>query len=97
MVIFNSMVIFNFKLRWMLIFISFENELVSLVQNIRFRKTRNHFLKKIQKDIWSIKSSDKTIFFADKTTNLYRLTKAEYDHMINNAITSKYKKASSNR
>ena len=27
----------------------------------------------------------------NKATNLYRLTKAEYDHMINNAITSKYK------
>ena len=66
----------------------FENDLIALIQNIRFRKTRNHFQL--------IKSSDKTVSFADKTINLYRLTKAEYDHMINNAITSKYKKASNN-
>ena len=43
-----------------------------------------------------IKSLDKTFTFADKTTNLYQLTKAEHDRMINNAITSKYKKASNN-
>ena len=74
----------------------FENDLIGLVQKIRFRKTRNYCQKKIQKDIQLIKSSDKTVTFADKTTNLYRLTKAEYDHMINNPITSKYKKASNN-
>ena len=68
-----------------------------LVQNIRFRKTRNHFQKKIKKDIQLIKSSDKTVTFADKTTNLYRLKKAEYDHMINNAINSKYKKTKNNK
>ena len=50
----------------------------------------------MKKNIQLIKSSDKTVNFANKTTNLYRLTKAEYDHMINNAIISKYKKDSNN-
>ena len=72
--------------------IPFENDLIVLMQNVRFRKTRNHFQKKIQKDIQLIKSSDKTVTFNDKITNLYWLTKAEYHHMINNATTSKYKK-----
>ena len=76
--------------------IPFENDLIALEQNIIFRKTRNHFQKKIQKDIQLIESSDKTVTFADKNTNLYQLTKAEYDHMINNATSSKYKKASNN-
>ena len=76
--------------------IPFENDFTALVQCIRFRKTRNHFEEKIQKDIHSIRSSDRTVTFVDKTTNLYRLTKTECDHMINNAITSKYKKASCN-
>ena len=44
---------------------------------------RNHFQKKIKK---------KTVTFADKTTKLSRLIKTKCDHMINNAITSKYKK-----
>ena len=75
--------------------IPFETDL-ALVQNIRFRKTRNHFQKKVQKDVQLNKSSDKTATFGNKTTKLYRLTKAEYSRMINDAITSKYKKASNN-
>ena len=76
--------------------IPFENDLIALGQNIKFRQTRNHFQKKINKDIQLIKSSDKTVTFADKKKYIYRLTKAEYDYLINNAITSKYKNASNN-
>ena len=35
--------------------IPFENDLIALVQKIRFRKTRNHFQKKVKKDIQLIK------------------------------------------
>ena len=56
--------------------IIFENDLIALVQNIRVRNIRNNFQKKIKKDIQLIKSSDKTVTFADKTANLYRLTNA---------------------
>ena len=56
--------------------INFENDLIALEQNIRVRNIRNNFQKKIKKDIQLIKSSDKTVTFADKTTNLYRLTNA---------------------
>ena len=76
--------------------ITFENDLIALVQNIGFRKTRNRFQKKIRKDIQLIKSSDKTVTFADETIKLKCLTKVEYDHMINNAITSKCNKVSNN-
>ena len=34
--------------------------------------------------------------FADKTSNMYRLTKEQYDKLIMNSITSTYKKANSN-
>ena len=63
--------------------IPFENDFIVLVQNIRFRVMRNHFQKKIKK---------KTVTFADKTTKLSRLIKTKCDHLINNTITSKYKK-----
>ena len=34
--------------------------------------------------------------FADKTTNIYRLTREEYDKKLNDSIIATYKKASSN-
>ena len=55
-----------------------------------------YFQKKSQKDIQLIQSSDKRVTNADKTRNIYQLLKAEYNHMINNAITLKYKNASNN-
>ena len=34
--------------------------------------------------------------FADKTTNIYRLTREEYEKILNDSITATYKKASNN-
>ena len=34
--------------------------------------------------------------FADKTSNMHRLTKEEYDQLIMNSITSTYKKSNNN-
>ena len=40
-----------------------------------------------------MKDSHKTMTFADKTSNMYRLTKEQYDKLIMNFIISTYKKA----
>ena len=74
----------------------FENELISLVKNIKFRKVRNHFQDRLQQDLRRMKASNKTMTFADKTTNIYRLTREEYDKILNDSITATYKKASNN-
>ena len=42
--------------------IPLKNNLIALVQNFRFTKTRNHSQKKITKDIQLIKSSDNNHF-----------------------------------
>lgn len=33
---------------------------------------------------------------SDKATKIYRLTRKEYDKMLNDSITARYKKASNN-
>lgn len=55
---------------------------------------RNDFQEKLQEEIQLIKSLDKAVSFIDKTIKLAGLTKVEYDHMTNNVIALKYKKAS---
>ena len=76
--------------------IPFENDLVELIRNIKFRKIRNTFQEKLKEDMKLIKDSHKTMTFADKTSNMYRLTKEQHDKLILNSITSTYKKANSN-
>ena len=63
---------------------------------MKFRKIKNSFHEKLKEDIKLIKDSHKTMTFADKTSNMYRLTKEQYDKLIMNSITSTYKKTNSN-
>ena len=74
----------------------FENELISLVKNIKFKNVKNPFQDQLQQDLKRMKASNKTTTFADKTTNIYHLTREEYEKIINNSITATYKKASNN-
>ena len=73
--------------------IPFENDLVELIRNIKFRTIRNTFQEKLKEDIKLMKDSHKTMTFAEKTSNMYRLTKEQYDKSIMSSTTSTYKKA----
>ena len=72
----------------------FEYDLIEIVKQIKFKKPKSKFQRQLRQDISSIKRSDKTLTFADKTENIYKLTKEEYGKLINDAITTTYKKAS---
>ena len=76
--------------------IPFEKDLIALVKVIKFRKVKNQFLKKFQQDIKRIRTSDKTMTIADKTNSIYRLSKDQYNTLLNNSITSTYKKSNIN-
>ena len=49
---------------------AFEDDLVKLTSNIRFRNVADPFLSKVQEDIKNINSSQKVVVFADKSTRL---------------------------
>ena len=70
----------------------FEEDLRKLVKNLRFRKVDNKFQRKLAKNLKGIRSSNKTLTAADKMSNIYRLSKVQYSNLLQNAITSKYKK-----
>ena len=73
--------------------IPFEEDLIDLVNNIKFRKVRNDCQTKLHEDSRKVRSSKKTLTFADKTSNMYRLEKEEYRRLLQNAVTATYKKS----
>ena len=75
---------------------AFESELIGLVKNIKFGKVKNQLQSQLKKDIKKQISWIKTLTFADKSSNMCRLTKKEYVKMRRNAITSTYKKSNNN-
>ena len=75
---------------------AFESELIELVKNIKFRKVNNQLQNQLKEDIKKINLQDKTLTFADKSSNIYRLTQEEYVKMRRNSRTSTYKKTNRN-
>ena len=73
--------------------IQFESDLLDIIKSLKFPKTRSHFQKRLKDNINTI---DTTLTFADKTSNLYKLKKEQYQKMLNDSITTTYKKASDN-
>ena len=71
---------------------AFEKKLIAVVKDIKFRNVRSDFQTTLQEDIRLIHNSKKTMTFADKTSNMYRLTKEEHKKLLRKAITSKYEK-----
>ena len=75
---------------------AFENDLIELLKNIKFRTGHNQLQRTLKSDIKLIQQSSKTLTPAYIMSNMYRITKEEYNKMRRNAITSTYKKANEN-
>ena len=73
--------------------IPFADDLIDLVKNINFRKITNDFQMKLHEYLRKVRSSKKTLTFADKTSNMYRLDKKQYRRLLQNAVTATCKKS----
>ena len=74
---------------------AFEDELYEMIRNIEFTTVRDQFLSQLSRDVKEIRSSEKVLVFADKSTNIYEVEKEEYNTLLNNNITTTYKKTNS--
>ena len=73
--------------------VAFEEDLWKLVTRLRFRRVNCEFQNKLREDIKSTKKSKKVYVSADKTSNIYKTPKEQYENLLTNAVTSCYKKA----
>ena len=55
---------------------TFRGDVLKLLENIKFRDTKNHFQENLANDLKKINSSDKIFVFADKTRNIYETSTA---------------------
>ena len=63
-----------------------------MLKVIKFRKVKNQSLTKLKNNIKTVNKSKKTLTFANKTSNMYRLNKEEHEELLTNALTSNLKK-----
>ena len=62
--------------------------IIKLLSNVR-----NEFRDKLRQDLENIQSSKNILAFADKSTNLYELSKESYEKLLHDNIMQTYKKA----
>ena len=74
----------------------FEKDMYELIRTVEFRKVNNQFLRRLRSDVREIKSSSDLLVPADKTTNLYEMTKTDYNKLLNENITKSYNKGDEN-
>ena len=71
-----------------------EQDLYEMVHRIQFRPVKSSFQSQHLADVKTIRKSTRVIVQADKTTNLYRMSVADYSKLLNDIITAKCKKTS---
>ena len=72
---------------------AFEEDLWKVVTRLKFRRVNCDFQKKLKEDTKNIKRSKKVYVSADKTSNIYKTPKEQYEQLLTNAVTTSYKKA----
>ena len=66
---------------------SFEDDVEKLIRNIQFRRLRDNFQKTLQKDAVTIRWSKDVFVPANKTKNIYRKERAQYERLLRENIT----------
>ena len=69
----------------------FERDMLSIVENVEFRRTNNPLMEKMKEDVNRIKKCPKVIVDADKTRNRYCMKVDDYEKLLKENITQKYK------
>ena len=75
----------------------FEDDLMLMIKNIEFRNVSNTFQDQLRNDISKIRNTEKVIIPADKTRNLYKIDKDDYNKYLIENITETYKKSDMNK
>ena len=71
---------------------NFENDFISLAQNVQFRKFNNNLQRNLKQICDDIQHDPRLIIPADKTSNFYKLTPKEHQELREKDVHSCYKK-----
>ena len=74
--------------------IDFENDMMYMVRNIEFRNAINSFQTKLSSDIKRMKTNNNLLIQADKSRNIYLMSKDTYTKHLTETVTKTYKQCS---
>ena len=69
-----------------------KKDLLHTINSIKFRNQKKTFQQKLKAGINEIKESTDVFVFADKTSNIYKMTPQEHEKFLKENVTKTYKK-----
>ena len=74
--------------------VGFENDLINVIYNLEFKpnNTLSKFQKQLSRDVSNINSSQDIFVPADKTPNVYKVSKQRYEELLLKNVTAHYTK-----
>ena len=75
----------------------FEDDLLELISNVKFKPVNDQFQNKLKADCKIIKDTKEIIASSDKTSNLYKVPVDEYKKHLHNNVTKDYRKCDSTK
>ena len=77
--------------------VPFENDMMDMIKNLEFKRVNNEFQSNLRNDIRQIRRSNNLFISADKSRNIYKVSKASYERMMHENVTKTYKKCNTNK
>ena len=71
---------------------NFEKGLANLISNIKFTKWRTDFQRELKQKVQEINKCNQALVNADKTSNIYIVSKNQYSKLLDKNICKDYKK-----
>ena len=68
-----------------------------MLKNIQFRHINSTFDEQLKKDIQEIWQSNQLFESADKSRNIYKINKEDYEKLMHENITKRYKKTNESK
>ena len=70
---------------------------MDMIKNLEFKRVNNEFQSNLRNDIRQIRRSNNLFISADKSRNIYKVSKASYERMMHENVTKTYKKCNTNK
>ena len=66
-----------------------------MIENLKFKEHKSPFQDKLRQDVNIIRNSKEVFVPADKTSNYYRINRPQYEKLVKDNTTAKYKRTNS--
>ena len=68
-----------------------------MIKNLDFKIVNNKFQSNLRNDIKQIRRRNNLFISTDKSRNIYKVSKANYERMMHENVTKTYKKCNTNK